>query len=240
MDNGRRKNKRQKTNDKKMKHLIAPSILAADFCNLEDDIKMVNGSSADWFHLDVMDGHFVPNISFGMPVIQAIKKVAEKPLDIHLMISNPDQYLEKFAELGAAVITVHYEACTHLHRTIGKIQDLGVKAGVALNPHSSVELLKEVIEDLDLVLLMSVNPGFGGQKFIYNTVPKVRRLKEMIIVKNAKAKIEIDGGVGLQNAEKLLQAGADVLVAGSAIFKSNDPIDTINRLKSVGKERFQV
>ena len=223
-----------------MKHLIAPSVLAADFNNLGRDIKMINESEADWFHIDVMDGHFVPNISFGMPVLKAIKSLAEKPLDVHLMISNPDQYLEEFVNLGADVITVHYEACDHLHRTVTKIQELGIKAGVALNPHTPVENLKDILEDLDLVLLMSVNPGFGGQKFIYNTVPKTKRLKDMIIVKNAKAKIEIDGGVGLQNAEKLLQAGADVLVAGSAVFKSKDPLDTIDKLKNVGKEFFEV
>ncbi len=223
-----------------MKHLIAPSVLAADFNKLEKDINMVNESLADWFHIDVMDGHFVPNISFGMPVIKAIKKVAKKPLDVHLMISNPDQYIEEFANIGADVITVHYEACTHLHRTIGMIKDLNKKAGVALNPHTPVEHLKDVLEDIDLVLLMSVNPGFGGQKFIYNTIPKTRRLKDMIIVKNAKAQIEIDGGVGLQNAEKLLQAGADVLVAGSAVFKSDNPTSTISRLKNIGKEIYEV
>ena len=223
-----------------MKHLIAPSILAADFANLERDVKMINQSNADWFHLDVMDGRFVPNISFGIPVIKAINKVATKPLDVHLMIEQPENFVEQFVEIGASVITIHYEACNHIHRTIHKIKELGAKAGIALNPHTPVECLIDIIEDLDLVCLMSVNPGFGGQKFIYNTVPKTRRLKDMIIVKNAPTLIEIDGGVGLQNAEKLLQAGADVLVAGSAVFKSQDPLDTIDKLKNIGKQIYNV
>jgi len=223
-----------------MKHLIAPSILAADFANLEKDVKMVNQSNADWFHLDVMDGRFVPNISFGIPVIKAINNIATKPLDVHLMIEQPENYVEQFIEIGASVVTIHYEACKHIHRTIHKIKELGAKAGIALNPHTPVENLIDIIEDLDLVCLMSVNPGFGGQKFIYNTIPKTRRLKDMIIVKNAPTLIEIDGGVGLQNAEKLLQAGADVLVAGSAVFKSERPTETIDKLKNIGKQIFNV
>ena len=216
-----------------MKHLVAPSVLAANFKNLEKDFQMVNQSRADWFHVDVMDGRFVPNISFGMFIIKAMKEMAEKPLDVHLMILEPEKYIEQFREAGADIITVHYEACPHLHRTIQQIKATGAKAGVALNPHTSVRLLEDIIEELDLVCLMSVNPGFGGQKFIYQTVPKVRQLKEMIITKNAKTLIEIDGGVGLQNAEVLLKAGADVLVAGSSVFKSDDPDDTISRLKDI-------
>jgi ribulose-phosphate 3-epimerase len=219
-----------------MKHLVAPSILAADFTRLGEEIQMVNESKADWLHLDVMDGHFVPNITFGMFIIEAIKKLCTKPLDVHLMISNPEQYIEQFSKAGADVITVHYEACPHLHRVIYQIKDTGVKAGVALNPHTPASVLEDVIEEVDLVLIMSVNPGFGGQKFIYNTVPKTRRVKNMITTRNARAKIEIDGGVGLQNAEQLLQAGADVLVAGSSVFKADDPAGSIARLKEIGGE----
>jgi ribulose-phosphate 3-epimerase len=217
-----------------MKHLIAPSILAADFTRLGEEIALVNQSSADWFHLDVMDGQFVPNISFGMFIIEAIKKIATKPLDVHLMIEKPERYIEEFRAAGADVITVHYEACTHLHRTIQQIKATGAKAGVALNPHTPVAVLEDIIEDVDLVCLMSVNPGFGGQKFIYQTLPKTRQLSDMISVRNAKALIEIDGGVGLQNAEELVKAGARVLVAGSAVFKAEDPIATIERMKRVG------
>lgn len=216
------------------KHLIAPSMLAADFLHLADAIRLVNESSADWFHLDVMDGRFVPNISYGMFIIEAIKTLATKPLDVHLMIEEPEKYISDFRKAGADVITVHYEACRHLHRTIHQIKETGAKAGVALNPHTPVHLLSEVLEDLDLALIMSVNPGFGGQKFIYQSVPKVAALREMIDTRNTHTLIEVDGGVGLQNAHKLLEAGADVLVAGSSIFKTEDPKATIVRMKAVG------
>ncbi|MEZ4952914.1 MAG: ribulose-phosphate 3-epimerase [Saprospiraceae bacterium] len=222
-----------------MKHLIAPSVLAADFTNLQKDFDVVNNSEADWFHVDVMDGRFVPNISFGQFVIKFMKKMAKKPLDVHLMIVEPEKYIEEFREAGADVITVHYEACPHLHRTLQQIKATGAKAGVALNPHTPVQLLEDVLENVDLVLLMSVNPGFGGQKFIYQTIPKIQKLRRMMVERNVHAHIEIDGGVGLQNAEKLLQAGADVLVAGSSVFHSENPADTISKLKEIGKvERF--
>ncbi len=214
-----------------MNHLIAPSILSADFGNLERDIKMINESQADWFHVDVMDGVFVPNISFGMPVIKAIKKHATKPLDVHLMIVDPDRYIAAFKKVGADILTVHYEACTHLHRTIAAIKAEGMKAGVSLNPHTPVSLLSEVIGDLDLVLIMSVNPGFGGQSFIENTYKKIAELREMINLSNSKALIEIDGGVSDANAKKLFDAGADVLVSGSYVFKSKNPKETIAGLK---------
>jgi ribulose-phosphate 3-epimerase len=217
-------------------HLIAPSVLAADFTRLQEEFDLVNRSEADWFHLDVMDGRFVPNITFGMFIVEAMKQMAAKPLDLHLMILEPERYIEDFRKAGADVITVHYEACTHLHRTIQQIKSTGAKAGVALNPHTPVSLLEDVLEDLDLVCLMSVNPGFGGQKFIYQTLPKVRKLKDMLIERNATALIEIDGGVGLQNAEKLLQAGADVLVAGSSVFKAENPVQVIAQLKAIGRE----
>jgi len=217
-----------------MKHLIAPSVLAADFTRLGEEIKMINNSNADWFHLDVMDGNFVPNISYGQFIIKAIKSIATKPLDVHLMVEKPERYIEEFREAGADVITVHYEACTHLHRTIQQIKATGAMAGVALNPHTPVSVLENIIEDLNLVCLMSVNPGFGGQKFIYQTLPKTRQLHDMITVKNAKTIIEIDGGVGLQNAEELVKAGARVLVAGSAVFKAKDPIGIIDKMKAVG------
>lgn len=223
-----------------MKHLIAPSILAADFGKLHAEVEMLNNSEADWIHVDVMDGSFVPNISFGFPVIKAIKEVAKLPLDVHLMIDNPDRYLKEFKEAGAEILTVHFEACPHLHRTIQQIKELGMKAGVALNPHTNVDNLADVIEDLDLVCLMSVNPGFGGQKFIYNTIPKTKQLKALIETRNANVIIEIDGGVGLQNAERLLQAGANALVAGSAVFKTENPQETIASLKGIGKDIYMV
>ena len=216
-----------------MKHLIAPSVLAANFQNLKKDFDMINASEADWYHVDVMDGNFVPNISFGMFIIKQMKAMATKPLDVHLMIVKPEKYIEQFREAGADIITVHYEACPHLHRTIQQIHATGAKAGVALNPHTPVSVLEDIIEELDLVCLMSVNPGFGGQKFIYQVIPKVRKLKEMIDTRNTKTLIEIDGGVGLQNAEELLKAGANVLVAGSAVFKSENPLDTISRMKGI-------
>lgn len=214
-------------------HLIAPSVLAADFANLERDVKMINDSQADWFHIDIMDGVFVPNISFGFPVMSAIAKHAKKPLDVHLMIVDPDRYLQACKDNGAEVITVHYEACTHLHRTLAAIKELGCKAGVALNPHTPVSLLKDVIQDIDLVCLMSVNPGFGGQKFIERTYAKVKELRALAVENNTDVLIEIDGGVGLSNAGKLLAAGADVLVAGSFVFNAADPIQTVKDLKAV-------
>jgi len=216
---------------KMKKTLIAPSILAADFANLQRDIEMINNSEADWFHIDIMDGVFVPNISFGMPVLEAISKHAKKPIDVHLMIVDPDRYIKTFAQLGANVLTVHYEACTHLHRTLQAIKAEGMKAGVALNPHTNINLLEDIINDIDLVCIMSVNPGFGGQSFIENTYTKVEQLKSLITKKNAKTLIEIDGGVTDKNAQKLIDAGADVLVAGNFVFKSKDPIKTISELK---------
>ncbi|MFN4256463.1 MAG: ribulose-phosphate 3-epimerase [Saprospiraceae bacterium] len=214
------------------KHLIAPSVLAADFTRLADDFEMVNRSEADWFHLDVMDGRFVPNITFGPFVIEAMQRLARKPLDVHLMIVEPEKYIEQFRRAGAHVITVHAEACPHLHRTVHQIRETGALAGVALNPSTPVSVLEDIIEDIDLVCIMSVNPGFGGQKFIYRTLPKVRQLRELIDTRNANVLIEIDGGVGLQNAESLLQAGADVLVAGSSVFGAKDPLATISQMKA--------
>lgn len=214
-----------------MSHLIAPSVLSANFANLQADLEMINNSEADWFHVDVMDGVFVPNISFGFPVIKAIQKIAKKPLDVHLMIVNPDQYVQAFKDAGAEVLTVHIEACTHLHRSIQNIKNSGMKAGVAINPHSSISLLEDTIADIDLVCLMSVNPGFGGQKFIENTYEKIKKLKTLIEQKKSKALIEIDGGVDLNNYKKLIDCGANVLVAGNTVFSSKDPLETIKLLK---------
>jgi ribulose-phosphate 3-epimerase len=213
--------------------LIAPSVLAADFANLQRDIEMINNSEADWFHIDIMDGVFVPNISFGMPVLEAINKHAKKTLDVHLMIVEPDRYIKTFASLGADYLTIHYEACTHLHRTLQAIKAEGMKTGVALNPHTNIDVLEDVINDIDMVLIMSVNPGFGGQSFIENTYSKVEKLKALITRKNASTIIEIDGGVTDKNATQLAKAGADVLVAGNFVFKADNPITTISNLKKI-------
>jgi ribulose-phosphate 3-epimerase len=213
--------------------IIAPSVLAADFANLQRDIEMINSSEADWFHIDIMDGVFVPNISFGMPVLEAISKHAKKTIDVHLMIVDPDRYIKTFAALGSNILTVHYEACTHLHRTLQAIKAEGMKAGVALNPHTNISLLEDVIKDIDLVCLMSVNPGFGGQSFIENTYKKIKELKELIVRNKAVTIIEIDGGVTNKNAVELVEAGADVLVAGNYVFKAENPIETISDLKKI-------
>ncbi len=214
---------------------IAPSILAADFANLQRDVEMINNSEADWFHIDIMDGVFVPNISFGMPVLRDIVKHATKTIDVHLMIVDPDRYIKTFADLGSNILTVHYEACTHLHRTLQAIKAAGMKAGVAINPHTNVALLEDVINDIDLVCIMSVNPGFGGQSFIENTYRKVEKLKNSILKNKANTLIEIDGGVTSKNAKQLIDAGADVLVAGSFVFKSENPTNTIKELKELIK-----
>jgi ribulose-phosphate 3-epimerase len=215
-----------------MKPLIAPSLLSADFLNLGDDIEMVNRSEADWFHCDVMDGIFVPNISFGLPVISAIKRKAEKPLDVHLMIQHPERFINDFKNAGADLLSVHYEVCTHLHRTLQEIKNLDMKAGIVLNPHTPVCVLENILSEADFVLLMSVNPGFGGQSFIAETLDKIKKLKEMILKKNLQTLIEVDGGIGLDNAKQLIEAGADVLVAGNAVFKSLDPLMAIKMLKN--------
>ena len=216
-----------------MSHIVAPSMLAADFGNLQRDIEMVNNSEADWFHLDIMDGVFVPNISYGMPVISAIHKIATKPLDVHLMIVDPDRYIKVFNKVGADILTVHYEACNHLHRTIQAIKQEGMQAGVSLNPHTPVSVLEDIISDIDVVLIMSVNPGFGGQSFIENTYKKIAQLRKMIDEKGAKTIIEVDGGVNDKNLGKLKEAGADAFVAGSFVFKSEDPSMTIKNLKNI-------
>lgn len=218
------------------KHLVAPSILAADFTRLAEEVELVNQSEADWLHLDVMDGHFVPNLTFGFFIIEALRKLSRKPLDVHLMIEQPERYIERFRQAGADVITVHYEACPHLHRSVQRIRAAGAKAGVALNPHTPVTLLDDVLEEVDLVCLMSVNPGFGGQKFIYRSLHKIEELRNRLITRNLPVRIEIDGGVGLQNAQRILQAGADVLVAGSSVFQAEDPHAVIRRLKHMGED----
>ena len=215
------------------KKLVSPSILSADFTRLADDINMLNQSQADMIHCDIMDGVFVPNISFGIPVINQINKITKKPLDVHLMIVNPDQYIEAFRDAGASILTIHYETCPHLHRSIDCIKTAGMKAGICLNPHSPVSLLEDIISEADMILIMSVEPGFSGQSFIENSYQKVSRLKELIIRKNSSALIEIDGGINFENGKKLYEAGADILVSGSYIFRSKDPIETIRRFKEL-------
>jgi ribulose-phosphate 3-epimerase len=216
-----------------MQPIIAPSLLSADFLYLAKDCKMLNESQADWYHIDIMDGVFVPNISFGFPIMEAVQKITQKPLDVHLMIQNPTDYIQKFVESGASYISIHYEAVTHLHRAIQQIKNLGAKASVAINPHTPVNHLADIISELDMVLIMSVNPGFGGQKFIKNTYSKVSQTKNLIIQKNSQCLIEVDGGVNLENGKKLVEAGADVLVAGNFVFNSNNPTQTISDLKSI-------
>lgn len=216
-----------------MKTLVSPSLLAANFLDLRSDVEMINNSEADWLHLDIMDGMFVPNISFGFPVIEAVAKLCKKPLDVHYMIEKPERYIAKTASIGAMMMNVHYEACTHLHRTVQEIHDAGMKAGVTLNPSTPVSVLEDIINDVDMVLLMSVNPGFGGQTFIENTISKVQRLKELIVKSGSKALIEVDGGVQAETAPRLVKAGVDVLVSGSYVFKAADPFQTIKELKAL-------
>lgn len=216
-----------------MKHKIAPSLLAADFLNLQREVEMINESDADWLHLDIMDGVFVPNISFGFPVLEALKPICKKPMDVHLMIVEPQKFIPEVAATGAYMMNVHYEACTHLHRTVAAIKEAGMKAAVTLNPHTSISLLEDILQDLDMVLLMSVNPGYGGQKFIEHSIDKTARLKDMILAKGLNTLIEVDGGVNMQTAKPLLQVGADVLVAGSFVFRSPDPLKTIRELKEL-------
>ena len=216
-----------------MATIVSPSLLAANFLNLHDDIEMINNSEADWLHMDIMDGVFVPNISFGFPVLEAVSKICRKPLDVHFMIVKPERYIQQTAKTGAMMMNVHYEACTHLHRTVQEIHDAGMKAGVTLNPSSPVCMLEDIIQDVDMVLLMSVNPGFGGQKFIENTISKVKRLKSMIVQSGSHALIEVDGGVQAETAPRLVEAGVDVLVSGSYVFKAKDPYQTIRELKQL-------
>jgi ribulose-phosphate 3-epimerase len=216
-----------------MSRLVAPSLLAADFTNLSRDINMVNASEADWFHLDVMDGVFVPNISFGLPIIKAVKQLAQKPIDVHLMIIEPEKYLKKFRDAGADHLTVHYETCQHLHRTVQEIRELGMKAGVTLNPHTPVQMLEEIISFVDIVLIMSVNPGFGGQQFIESSIDKIKKTRSLIEASGSEALIEVDGGVDLNNAARLFDAGVDVLVAGTTVFRSENPAETIHLMKNV-------
>jgi ribulose-phosphate 3-epimerase len=216
-----------------MKKLIAPSLLSADFNNLGRDIEMINKSEADWFHLDIMDGVFVPNLSFGFPVVEHIAKLAKKPVDVHLMIVEPDRYLERFRDAGAHILTVHWEACKHLHRTLSQIKKLGMKSGVSINPHTPVELLNDILFEADLVLIMSVNPGFGGQKFIENSLSRISRLRKLIDQKGLSTLIEVDGGVDVNNAASIYSAGADVLVAGNAVFKSENPLEAIRTIKGL-------
>lgn len=215
-----------------MERIIAPSLLSAEFGNLNRDIEMINRSQADWFHCDIMDGQFVPNLSFGFPIVEQVKKMAQKPLDVHLMIVEPDRYLDRFKEAGADILTVHIEACPHLHRTLQRIKLLGLKAGISLNPHTSASLLDDIVAEADMVLIMSVNPGFGGQKFIENSYSKISRLREMAEKKNPNLIIQVDGGVDLSNAAKLFAAGANALVAGNAVFKANNPEEVIAGLKN--------
>lgn len=216
-----------------MATLVSPSLLAANFIDLRSDVDMINRSEADWLHMDIMDGVFVPNISFGFPVLEAVAKACTKPLDVHFMIVHPEQYIQRTAKLGAMMMNVHYEACTHLHRTVQEIHDAGMKAGVTLNPSTPVSVLEDIINDVDMVLLMSVNPGFGGQTFIENTIAKVQRLKELIVRSGSKALIEVDGGVQAETAPRLVKAGVDVLVSGSYVFKAADPFQTIKELKAL-------